>query len=80
MDITGYTEKKISPTDRENWREWIWAQYAGKPPLCFLANASVSPPFYRRRISLGHVDERRGSGKCACVQMAGDSIDMQVHL
>lgn len=29
MDITGYTEKKISPTDRENWREWIWAQYAG---------------------------------------------------
>ena len=29
MDLTGYTKQKISPTDRENWLEWIWAHYVG---------------------------------------------------
>ena len=29
LDLAGYTKQKISPTDRENWLEWIWAHYVG---------------------------------------------------
>ncbi|KAF8267633.1 terpenoid cyclases/Protein prenyltransferase [Lactarius quietus] len=29
LDLTGRTQQKMSPTDRENWQEWIWAQYVG---------------------------------------------------
>ncbi|KAI9442975.1 terpenoid cyclases/Protein prenyltransferase [Lactarius indigo] len=29
LDLTGSAERKISTTDRENWTEWIWAQYVG---------------------------------------------------
>jgi geranylgeranyl transferase type-1 subunit beta len=32
LDLTGHLERKMSTTDRENWKEWIWAQYIGKPP------------------------------------------------
>jgi len=24
------TEQKISPTDRQSWKEWIWDQYVGE--------------------------------------------------
>jgi len=27
LDLTGLTEQKISPTDRQSWKEWIWNQY-----------------------------------------------------
>ncbi len=37
LDLTGYAERKITPTDRENWKKWIWAQYIGTP----LANAYI---------------------------------------
>lgn len=30
LDITGLTEQKISPTDRQSWKEWIWDQYVGE--------------------------------------------------
>ena len=29
LDLTGHLERKMSTTDRENWTEWIWAQYVG---------------------------------------------------
>lgn len=29
LDLTGHAERKMSTTDRENWKEWIWAQYIG---------------------------------------------------
>jgi len=33
LDLTGRAERKMTTTDRENWTEWIWAQYVGKPSL-----------------------------------------------
>jgi len=30
LDLTGLTEQKISPTDRQSWKEWIWDQYVGE--------------------------------------------------
>ena len=30
LDVTGLTEQKISPTDRQSWKEWIWDQYVGE--------------------------------------------------
>ncbi|KAI9509992.1 terpenoid cyclases/protein prenyltransferase alpha-alpha toroid [Russula earlei] len=27
LDLTGSAEHRISPTDRESWKEWIWDQY-----------------------------------------------------
>jgi len=27
LDVTGLAEQKISPTDRESWKEWIWDQH-----------------------------------------------------
>jgi geranylgeranyl transferase type-1 subunit beta len=29
LDATGYAERKISPSDRKSWKEWIWDQYVG---------------------------------------------------
>ncbi|KAI0298124.1 terpenoid cyclases/Protein prenyltransferase [Multifurca ochricompacta] len=30
LDVTNYAERKISSTDRESWKEWIWDQYVGE--------------------------------------------------
>jgi hypothetical protein len=36
LDVTGSAEQKISPTDRESWKEWIWDQHVGESPArCF---------------------------------------------
>ena len=33
LDVTGMTERQISPTDRKSWKEWIWDQYVGMEPF-----------------------------------------------
>jgi geranylgeranyl transferase type-1 subunit beta len=30
LDVTSMTERQISPTDRQSWKEWIWDQYVGE--------------------------------------------------
>ncbi|KAH8982280.1 terpenoid cyclases/Protein prenyltransferase [Lactarius akahatsu] len=54
LDLTGSAERKISTTDRENWTEWIWAQYVGKPLRSRQRFIRLTPRL-RRRLSLGSV-------------------------
>ncbi|KAH9970690.1 hypothetical protein BGW80DRAFT_1327488, partial [Lactifluus volemus] len=30
LDVTGFAERKITRSDREGWKAWIWDQYVGK--------------------------------------------------
>ncbi|KAI0315596.1 terpenoid cyclases/protein prenyltransferase alpha-alpha toroid [Amylostereum chailletii] len=43
MDVLGVLDKKISATDRESWREWIWGQQAGGTTYCALASLYLVP-------------------------------------
>ena len=36
LDLYGLVDDKVSPTDSEGWRAWIWAQQASASPPPFL--------------------------------------------
>jgi hypothetical protein len=42
FDVTGLVERKVSPSDRENWKVWIWDQYAGKFGAILAAAAAAA--------------------------------------
>lgn len=75
LDLTGRIEHKMSATDRENWQEWIWAQYVGKPRHAGCAYLLASTPYKksnRRRLLLWSVISRTGA--CACAWTPGSKI------
>ncbi|KAH9983703.1 terpenoid cyclases/protein prenyltransferase alpha-alpha toroid [Russula compacta] len=57
LDVTGLAEHKMSPTDRESWREWIWSQYIGGGflPGPFVSTASGGSVGDSRGVAAPHL-------------------------